>query len=173
MTDTTGKRIVIIAGPNGAGKTTFAEQFLPVEMECHTFINADMIAAGLSPYNPEAEAVRAGRMMLKAIIECVQAGITFGLETTMSGNMYARKIDQWKKSGYRIQLVFLKLRDADLAVERVRTRVLAGGHDIPEQVIRRRFDAGLFNFEHIYKPLADDWILYDNSGVVPVLIEHG
>ena len=166
------KLIVIIAGPNGAGKTTFAQQYLPGELGIRRFINADLIAAGLSPLAPEREAVRAGKLMLQEIASCVRKGESFGFETTLSARMYARLIPAWKAAGYRVQLVFLSLPSADMAVARVQARVVAGGHDIPETMIRRRFEAGLTNFHTLYKPLANEWILYDNSDVVLRVIER-
>ncbi len=167
------KLIVIIAGPNGAGKTTFAQQYLPGELGIWRFINADLIAAGLSPLAPEREAVRAGKLMLQEIASCVRNGESFGLETTLSARMYARLIPEWKAAGYQIQLVFLSLPSADMAVARVQARVMAGGHDIPAATIRRRFEAGLANFLTLYKPLANEWFLYDNSEIAPRLIDSG
>lgn len=167
------KRIIIIAGPNGAGKTTFARSFLPAEAEIQRFINADLIAAGLSPFAPEAEAIKAGRLMLEEIADCVQRGESFAFETTLAGLGYRRHIDQWRSLGYHVSLYFLALPDAEAAVDRVSERVKQGGHDIPEPVIRRRFAAGLDNFRHHYKARVDVWALYDNSGPEPVLLEWG
>lgn len=164
------KTIIIIAGPNGAGKTTFAREFLPHEADCLTFINADLIAQGLSPFRPEDAALRAARLMLEMIAECVKRGDSFAIETTLSGRTYARMLPQWKEAGYQIVLFFLQLPCADLAVARVADRVAQGGHHIPQPVIRRRFLAGLANFQTLYKPLVDAWRLYDNSGTSPVLI---
>lgn len=162
--------IIIIAGPNGAGKTTFAREFLPREANCLTFINADLIAQGLSPFRPEEAAVRAARLMLEMIAECVERRESFAIETTLSGRTYARMIPQWKQAGYQVALFFLQLPSEDLAVARVADRVAQGGHDIPEPVIRRRFHAGIANFHALYKPLVDGWKLYDNSGEIPILI---
>lgn len=162
--------IIIIAGPNGAGKTTFAREFLPQEASCLTFINADLIAQGLSPFRPDEAAVRAARLMLEMIADCLKRGESFAIETTLSGRTYARMIPQWKQAGYQVALFFLELPSEDLAVARVADRVAQGGHDIPEPVIRRRFHAGIANFHALYKPLVDAWRLYDNSGERPVLI---
>jgi predicted ABC-type ATPase len=162
--------IIIIAGPNGAGKTTFAREFLPQEASCLTFINADLIAQGLSPFRPEEAAVRAARLMLEMIAECVKRGESFAIETTLSGRTYARMIPQWKDAGYQVTLFFLQLPDEDLAINRVAARVTQGGHNIPEPVIRRRFHAGIANFYALYKPLVDAWKLYDNSGERPILV---
>lgn len=116
------KRIVIIAGPNGAGKTTFAKSFLPNEAGCPDFINADLIAQGLSPFAPEKVAIRAGKLMLEEIFRRVDVGYSFAFETTLSGFSYARHIPRWRKSGYHVKLLFLKLPSAELAVARVRMR---------------------------------------------------
>jgi len=162
--------IIIIAGPNGAGKTTFAREFLPQEASCLTFINADLIAQGLSPFRPEEEAARAARLMLEMIAACVKRGESFAIETTLSGRTYARMIPQWKQAGYQVALFFLQLPSEDLAVARVAGRVAQGGHHIPETLIRRRFHTGIANFHALYKPLVDTWRLYDNSGERPVFI---
>ena len=142
------KKIIIIAGPNGAGKTTFAQKFLPAEAKTLRFINADLIAAGLAPFNPESVAVKAGRLMLEEIDKCVNAGQNFAFETTLSGLAYLHKIKIWQSLGYQVKLWFLSLPSADIAVSRVAIRVSQGGHNIPEQIIRRRFKAGLHNFHH-------------------------
>jgi predicted ABC-type ATPase len=167
------QKIIIIAGPNGAGKTTFAEEFLPKEAGCPTFVNADLIAAGLAPFDPEQAAFRAGRLMLEEIYRHARRGERFAFETTLSGRIYAGLIPGWRKNGYTVKLFFLQLALPELAIARVRQRVREGGHNVPEPLIRRRFAAGLRNFEHLYKPLVDEWALYDNSGSEPVLIEEG
>ena len=162
---TTGdKKIVIIAGPNGAGKTTFAREFLPREADCPDFINVDLIAAGLSPFDPNRAALRAGRLMLQEIHRRAQAGESFAFETTLAGRNYARLIPRWRAAGYHVKLIFLSLPTADVAVARVAARRAQGGHTVPEEVIRRRFDAGLRNFTNIYRDMVDSWVLYDNSG---------
>ena len=165
------KKIIIIAGPNGAGKTTFARSFLPVEAQCSRFINADLIAAGLSPFAPDAEAFKAGRLMLEEITDCVRKGESFAFETTLSGQSYLARIRQWREQGYQVSLFFLSLPDAETAIARVAERVKQGGHDIPEAVIRRRFAAGLRNFHEAYKSRVDAWALFDNVGEAPVLLE--
>jgi predicted ABC-type ATPase len=167
------KKIVIIAGPNGAGKTTFAQAFLPSEADCTDFVNADLIARGLSPFAPDRAAVKAGKIMLMQIAEKVARGDSFAFETTLAGLGYARHIPQWRSLGYHVKLVFLSLPSADLAVERVRVRVRQGGHDIPEPVIRRRFDAGLKNLHAVYRTIVDSWLLYDNAGLTPRLLDGG
>ncbi|MDR0779958.1 MAG: zeta toxin family protein [Pseudomonadales bacterium] len=165
--------IFIIAGPNGAGKTTFAREYLPNEAATPVFINADLIAAGLSPFNPDAAAIEAGRLMLAQINRHVRKRESFAFETTLSGKGYARHIPRWQADGYIVTLIFLKLANADTAVERVARRVREGGHNIPESVIRRRFEAGLDNFQNVYRPLVDYWLLYDNAGHSPVLLDRG
>ncbi|KTF41016.1 zeta toxin family protein [Xanthomonas translucens] len=167
------KRIIIIAGPNGAGKTTFARIFLPEDAQCPRFINADLIAAGLSPFAPEAEAVKAGRLMLQEIDACVRRGDSFAFETTLSGLSYRRHIDRWRSLGYHVSLYFLSLPSAEAAIGRVAERVKQGGHSIPEPIIRRRFTAGFHNFHHHYTARVDAWALYDNAGPEPVLLEWG
>jgi len=166
-------KVVIIAGPNGAGKTTFAREFLPNEAHCPIFINADLIAAGLSPFQPETVASRAGRLMLGEIKERVRQRQSFAFETTLSGRTYARLIREWQALGYHVKLIFLMLPNPDVAVARVAARVSQGGHNVPEDVIRRRFTLGLQNLTDIYKLLVDAWVLYDNSGSVPKLMEWG
>lgn len=165
--------ILIIAGPNGAGKTTFARQYLSREGRLSIFINADEIAAELSPSDPEAAAIEAGRSMLQQIEEHVRARDSFAFETTLSGRGYARLIPRWRRDGFRVQLIYLSLPNADLAVHRVLLRVRQGGHPIPEHVIRRRFEQGCRNFEKIYRHLVDAWAHYDNSGDGPVLLARG
>lgn len=167
------KKIIILAGPNGAGKTTFARAFLPAEAQCPRFINADLIAAGLSPFAPEAAAFKAGRLMLKEITESAANDVSFAFETTLSGLVYLRHIDVWKARGYHVSLFFLSLSTVEAAIARVAARVKQGGHNIPEAVIRRRFTAGLHNFTQHYRASVNSWALYDNSGSEPVMIEWG
>jgi predicted ABC-type ATPase len=165
------KKIIIIAGPNGAGKTTFARDFLPAEAQTLRFINADLIAAGLAPFNPESAAYKAGRLMLEEMDECVDAGHSFAFETTLSGLTYLKKIALWQQLGYQVKLWFLSLPNESVAVSRVAHRVRQGGHNIPEDVIRRRFKAGLENFRERYSKAVNSWALYDNYGIEPKLID--
>lgn len=167
------RKIIILAGPNGAGKTTFAASFLSAEANVARFINADRIAAALADAAPELVALRAGRLMLEEIASCVRDGESFAFETTLSGSSYLRHIKRWRQEGYWVTLIFLSLPSADFAVERVASRVEQGGHHIPEEVIRRRFGSGLDNFHRRYKDEVDDWILYDNADVEPVVLEVG
>jgi predicted ABC-type ATPase len=166
-------KIVIIAGPNGAGKTTFAREFLPREAGCPDFINVDLIAVGLSPFDPGRAALRAGRLMLQEIHRRVRTGGSFAFETTLAGLRYVRLIPQWQRQEYHVKLVFLSLPTVDLAIARIAARVVQGGHDVPEPVIRRRFAAGLRNFGRTYKGLVDAWIHYDNSADRPRLVAQG
>ena len=168
----TSKKIIIIAGPNGAGKTTFAMEFLPNEADTLTFINADLIAAGLNPLQPESEAMQAGRLMLRMIDDRVSRGESFAFETTLSGRGYARMIREWQEQGYRVALFFLRLPMPEMSITRVRLRVLAGGHNIPEPVIRRRFPIGWSNFNSIYRDIVDEWAVYDSSGDTPKLMKE-
>jgi predicted ABC-type ATPase len=168
-----GRRIIIIAGPNGAGKTTFAKEFLPNEADCRIFVNADLIAAGLAPFDPDRVAIKAGRLMLEEIFEHVRRRDSFAFETTLSGRMYARHILEWREQGFMVKLFFLRLASPELAIARVCQRVKAGGHNVPEETIRRRFASGLRNFEEMYKPIVDEWALYDNSSSTPILVEEG
>ena len=165
--------LFIIAGCNGAGKTTAAYNLLPNVFNTSEFINADEIARGINPENLEATAFSAGKIMLQKINEFIKNKKSFAFETTLSGKAYAKHIIEWKKQGYHITLVFLSLPDAEISISRVAARVAAGGHNIPEATIRRRFKLGLQNFHHIYRPLVNAWTLYDNSESQPLLITRG
>jgi len=136
------------------------------------FVNADLIAAGLSPFAPEKAAIRAGKIMLQEVAEHIRCQRSFALETTLSGLSYARQIPVWQAAGYSVTLYFLALASAEQAVARVAARVEQGGHNIPGDVIRRRFEAGLRNFSR-YRQLVDSWSFYDNSGRTPVLLDQG
>lgn len=166
------KRIIIIAGPNGAGKTTFSRSFIPAAQAMVHFVNADLIASGLSPFAPELEAVQAGKIMLRQIDKLVTLGESFCLETTLSGKGYLRKIPYWLSLGYHVSLIFLALPDARTAIARVAARVSQGGHHIPDDVVIRRFKAGLTNLPR-YIELVDQWTVYDNKGLSPVLLRSG
>jgi|SRR5215216_1643443 len=144
------QRIIIIAGPNGAGKTSFAREYLLKEAQCPDFINVDLIAAGLSPFDPDRAAIQAGRLMLSEIQRRVRKRESFAFETTLSGHVYARMIPEWRTAGYKVRLIFLGLPDPAMAVSRVAMRVAHGGHNVSSTVIRRRFEAGLRNFQDVY-----------------------
>ena len=164
---------IIIAGPNGAGKTTFAREFLPREAGCPIYVNADLIAAGLSPFAPGLADVRAGQVMLEEIASHVRRCESFAFETTLSGRIYARMIPGWRERGFRVKLIYLSLKDIQIALERVRVRVRQGGHNVPEEVVRRRYARSWQNFNTVYKAIVDSWVLYDNSGDQPVLLDTG
>ena len=166
-------RALIIAGPNGSGKTTFAKEFLTVEGHCPTFLNADLIAAGLSPFEPEKANIAAMRLMVDRIRECVEHHQDFAVESTLAGRTYANLIRQWKQVGYIVKIVFLRLDSPEMAVARVQHRVRMGGHNIPEPVIRRRYEQGWSNFQNIYKGRVDSWQVYDAMQMPPVLIDEG
>jgi predicted ABC-type ATPase len=166
------RRIIIVAGPNGAGKTTFAREYLLKEGDCPDFVNVDLIAAGLSPFDPDRAAIRAGRIMLSEIERRTRKGESFAFETTLSGHVYARQIPPWRNAGYRVRLIFLSLPNPEMAIARVAARVAQGGHNVRSAVVRRRFESGLRNFEDIYKDLVDKWEWYDNSGNTPQLISE-
>ena len=150
-------------GPNGAGKTTASFTILPEIFECKEFVNADEIARGLSPFNPEVVAFQAGRIMIERINSLLEDDKTFVFETTLSTNSYVSFIDKAKERGYEIILLFLKLNSEELAIERVKTRVSEGGHNIPINTIRRRYRRGLRNLCQKYIQKVDKWILIDNS----------
>jgi len=162
--------LYVIAGPNGAGKTIFAREFLPNYADCRNFINADLIAQGVAPFSPEAVAFRAGRLMLEEINLYVKRSEDFGFETTLSGRSYLSLIRHLKKRGYEVHFFFLWIPTVDLALTRVRGRVLEGGHDVPEPVVRRRFGRSIHNFFVRYRQLANSWTLFDNSGATPAVI---
>jgi predicted ABC-type ATPase len=162
--------LYIIAGPNGAGKTTFARKFLPQYAECLEFVNADLIAGGLSPFAPERAAILGGRLMLEQIHSLAERGLDFGFETTLSGKTYVKLLQDMRKGRYLIHIFFLWITNVKLALERIELRIRNGGHHIPESIVRRRFDRSLPNFLHFYKPLADSWAIFDNSGDAPKMI---
>lgn len=157
------KDLYIIAGCNGAGKTTASYTILPEMIECVEFLNADEIARGLSPFQPNKVAFAAGRIMLRRINFLISTNSNFAFETTLSTLSHKDKIISAKKKGYKISLIFFWLNSVELAKERVRTRVKEGGHHIPDDVIERRYKRGIKNLFHIYLPLADSSLIIDNS----------
>ncbi len=162
--------LYIVAGPNGSGKTTFARKFLPTYAHCKEFVNADLIAGGLSPFSPEAVAMHAGRLLLEQIRLLAGKRSDFGFETTLSGGTYVSLLRKLKAQGYKIHLFFLWVPTVEMALGRIADRVRRGGHDIPEKVVRRRFHKGIQNLFKRYHPLLDLWMLFDNSGTEPRLV---
>lgn len=164
------KRLYVIGGSNGAGKTTFARTFLPNYVGRVHFINPDLIAAGLSPFDPTSVAARAGRLMLAEVERSISAGERFAFESTLSGKTYSRLLQKARNAGYRIHLFYLWLPDAALAVARVRDRVEVGGHNVQAADVRRRYGRTLTNFFNLYRKQADTVLFFDNSDDEPVLI---
>ncbi len=156
-------KLYVIAGPNGSGKTTFAEKFLPNYAGCFEFVNADLIAKGLSPFGPSRFAIKAGKLLLDQIANFSKKKADFAFETTLAGKGHANILKQMKRDGYEIHLFFLWLPDVRLALARVADRVRKGGHNIPEQDVKRRFNRGVWNLFHIYRELFDTWTVFDNS----------
>lgn len=164
--------VYIIAGPNGAGKTTFARQFLPRYADCRNFINADLIAQGMSPFSPETVAFRAGRLMLREIELLSKRAADFGFETTLSGQAHLHLISRLKDRGYGVHFFYIWVPSPAFSVSRIRERVLKGGHDVPEPVILRRFDRSIRNFFVKYRQLGDSWILFDNTEYTPKVMAY-
>ena len=164
--------IYILAGPNGAGKTTFANTFLQPFAKCREFLNADLIAAGLSPFAPESQAIRASELLLKRIDELVSTRLTFSFETTLAARSYHGSVIQWRRLGYRVILYFIWLPNPELAIQRVAKRVREGGHNIPETVVRRRFARGLANLLDLYIPIVDTTCVYDGASFPPIPIDE-
>ncbi len=162
--------VYVIAGPNGAGKTTFAREFLPSYADCRNFVNADLIAQGVSPFSPAAAAIRSGRLMIGEIEQYAARQADFGFETTLSGRTHLNLIRDLKKRGYSVHVFFLWVSGVELALSRIRGRVRKGGHDVPAAVVRRRFERSMRNFFAHYRRLADSWLLFDNSGARPKAI---
>jgi predicted ABC-type ATPase len=154
--------VIIIAGPNGAGKTTFAKEYLAAEDRHFEFVNADEIARGSAGEASNLPDVLAARMMLRRISELVEAGTDFVIETTLANLTYGQKIPIWKQRGYLVSLVYLRLASVEESFARVRKRVEAGGHDIPNDTIRRRFGKSLLYFETIYRPIVDEWYIWQS-----------
>lgn len=164
------QQVFMIGGPNGAGKTTSATTLLPELLQCDEYINADAIAAALSPFHPESIAIQAGRLMLERIHHLSEQKKNFAFETTMASRSFASYLKNCKDLGYKINLLFLWLQSPELAVQRVASRVENGGHNVPEEDIRRRYQRGIKNFINIYIPLADQWVFCDNSNEKPHVI---
>jgi len=164
------KNLFIIAGCNGAGKTTASFTILPDILDCKEFVNADEIAKGLSPFQPEKVSFEAGRIMLKRINELLKSDKNFAFETTLATKSYRSVIAQAKENGYFISMLFFWLQTIELAEERVKTRVREGGHNIETEIIRRRYSNGIKNLFNIYLPIVDEGFIFDNSELKPELI---
>jgi predicted ABC-type ATPase len=162
--------IYILAGPNGVGKTTFADRFLPGTIKELEFVNADLIARGISPYAPDRAAMEAGRIALERIRHLIESGTSFTWETTMSGRTAVRWLKLAKDAGYTIKCYFLWVRKVDTTLTRIRQRVQEGGHNIDSEVSRRRFFKTLENFITIYRPICDSWKVFANDGLTPRLL---
>jgi len=157
------KKLYIISGCNGDGKTTASYTILPEMLDCNEFVNADEIAKGLSPFNPDEVAIKAGRLMLTRIDELLENGVDFAFETTLATRSYVNTVKKAQEKGYLVTVLYFWLNSPELAVERVRIRVKEGGHHIPEKTIRRRYDLGISNMFNLYIPIADYWMFIDNS----------
>lgn len=171
--DMAEKHLYIISGPNGAGKTTASYTVLPKILQCKEFVNADEIARGLSPFNPESVSIEAGRLMLRRINELIKKDESFSIETTLATRSYFRLVELAHKEGFYVTLLFFWLESPELAVRRVAERVSKGGHDIPTDVILRRYDEGIRNLFNIFIPRVDYWSLIDNSIVPRKIIATG
>jgi predicted ABC-type ATPase len=166
-------KLYIIAGCNGAGKTTASFTVLPEMLNCREFVNADSIAVGLSPFNPESVSIEAGRLMLSRIHELIRALADFAFETTLATRSYVPLVKEAQQSGYKVTLLFIWLDSPQTAIQRVADRVAEGGHNIAEDVIIRRYYRGIFNLLNLYMPICDSWIVVNNKSVVPELIAKG
>ena len=162
--------IYVIGGANGSGKTTVARRLLPHFLDVFEYVNADEIASGLSPFKAESVARQAGRLMLERLDTLVQEGADFAFETTLAARSFANFLSNCQADGYTINLIYFWLQTPELAIERVHRRVESGGHNIPEEVIRRRYERGRKNLTQLYLPLCNTWIIYDNSGAEPSLV---
>lgn len=167
------KKLYIISGANGAGKTTASYTILPEILDCKEYVNADEIARGLSPFNPDAVSIQAGKLMLERINTLISEGENFAFETTLASKSFLKYIKKAQGKGFITKLVFLWLSDQELAVERVKCRVSEGGHNIPIEVIKRRYKRGLENFFKIYKNSVDSWLFINNSGNPYKIIAEG
>ncbi|HEX4083382.1 MAG TPA: hypothetical protein VHY22_00620 [Chthoniobacteraceae bacterium] len=163
-------RCIVIAGPNGAGKTMLAHRYLPAQGVMH-FVNADLIATGLSPFRPRGAALAAGKLFLAELDRLEEAGESFAFETKLSGLGRLSRLKRLKESGYRTQIAFLKLDSPALAIRRIATRVRQGGHSVPSRDVERRFHRGWKNFVQLYSIAVNDWGVYDNAGSNPVEID--
>lgn len=166
-------RLFIIAGCNGAGKTTASYTLLPELLNCEEYVNSDEIAKGLSPFRPSLAAIQASKIMMERIHELIDEGKSFGIETTLSTKTLAKIAVDAQKRGYKVNIIFFWLRIPELAIERVKLRVASGGHDVPEETIRRRFGLGLDNLFKLYLPICDYWMILDNSNSPSRIVAEG
>lgn len=166
-------QVVVIAGPNGAGKTTCATALLPEDLNIRQYVNADTIASGLSAFAPETTAIEAGRVMLARLATLARQRNDFAFETTLASRSFAPFLRRIQGEGYLVRIIYVWLGSPDLAVQRVASRIQQGGHSVPAAVVRRRYWRGMANFAHLYRPLADTWVLCDNSGDGPVIVARG
>ncbi|EEX54216.1 hypothetical protein HMPREF6745_0311 [Prevotella sp. oral taxon 472 str. F0295] len=167
------KHLYIISGCNGAGKTTASYTVLPEILKVKEFVNADEIARGLSPFNPEGMAIEAGRLMLLRIDELLLKGWDFAIETTLATRSYSRLVQRAQAMGYTVHLMFFWLNSINLAEERVETRVQLGGHNIAKDVIKRRYHLGLHNLFEVFIPIVDEWMIVDNSDLPREMVAEG
>jgi predicted ABC-type ATPase len=163
-------QVAILGGINGAGKTSSSEPILRIGMKMPVFVNADTIARGLNAFNPESEAVRAGRIMLEHLRNLAARRMSFAFETTLAARTYAEWLGELREGGYAVHLLYYWLKSPDLAIERVADRVRSGGHYIPDDTIRRRYSRSIRNFLELYRPVVNTWHVYDNSNRRPRLI---
>ena len=167
------RHLYIISGCNGAGKTTASYTMLPEILKVEEFVNADEIARGLSPFNPDSMAIEAGRLMLKRIDELLLKGRDFAIETTLATRSYAKLVERAHDLGYAVHLVYFWLSSPQLAKERVANRVSQGGHNIPSAIIARRYNLGIRNLFKIFIPIVDEWMIVDNSNLVQIVVAEG
>jgi predicted ABC-type ATPase len=166
-------KVYLIAGCNGAGKTTASLTLLPKMLECKEFVNADNIAAGISPFQPDKVAIEAGRLMLKRINDLIDMKIDFAIETTLSSRNYISKINEFQKKDYEVVLIYFWLNTPVLAIERIKERVRKGGHFIPDEIVNRRYYRGINNLLKYFIPLSDYWLVFDNSSQNAALVAEG
>lgn len=169
----TDPEIFVLSGPNGAGKSTTATVLLPETLSIEQFVNADLIAQGLSPFAPTSSALEAGRIMHRRIRELRDRRQSFAFETTLASRSYVRFLEDAQQSGFVVHLAFIWLSSPELALSRVAVRVQQGGHDVPAETVRRRYWRGLRNFLGLYLPLANTWTLCDNSSTELVVVARG
>jgi len=165
--------IFILGGCNGSGKSTISRTLLPDILDCKEFINADEIARGLSPFQPEKVAFKAGRLMLERIKTLAESKVNFAFETTLSTKSFIPLLKSFKENGSILTLIFLYLTEPQLAVQRIEERTRRGGHHIPPEVVMRRYYRGLKNFKTFFLPIANSWLVFDNSGDAPILVARG